>query len=982
MDKVFYLDSVIQKKAITKGKQGLKIAGYANTVDRDRTGDVIIPEAWAKGVDNYRLNPVLLFQHKADQPIGSVNSIRVDKRGIHVDASISDTRPDIQTLVKEGHLKAFSVGFRVKDQKTDRSAQSSIITEVELLEISIVSVPANQTSLFSVRKSFDTDEEYLEFCSKTGEIVENIEDAIKLSAGITTLANEHYHTFELDENGNGVTTYTSHGENDHVHVVENSIIKEIHGHTHDKIATHDVSNKNDVVFEVNFETEEKETEMANKTDETVDGQTESETEVEVEAETEENVALEAAASEGKANEETSELEEDEDLEEVNPYEPIPFQNLLNEETSRIELRDFVKLNKKRYTVKKVASSESPTFQFKEVDINGNEKEEVRNIPATSLSVINEWDIGKGYDLILQEKNFSTELTENLREEIKSDFTELVNMSEKELYDLKTNENISNNELHRSKLNKLLNLKSTPIKEWTDTNFIAAANICDNIKNLKAINLSEAGENSESNLALSLHGHKVVVEDKIKEIEEMATQTAGDPVVVNTKADEPKEAKSEPVQVSEPQVAQLEEKAGKVIEAETLAQARAEENGRYYKESDEFKELMNEVRQTQAELNALKTSRMEYTAQQRNDNPFTKKEMADAYFLAKARGMRDDESLFDTKIGARMKAVTTVDAFLSNFSDTMQEELEQELIIAPMLSKVQVDARNFRVPVADEDANLAVAQFASGTFATGIADATNVPTSSQNTLSAVTFTPHKFMAATHIALDEEEDTVLPLVGFLRQGAARRMARSIDKSLLRGDGSLSGFTAIPTGYTSVITGMVSLAEAVAGDGLKVFTGANATQASALNIATARATMGKYGISVGTNDLVYVTSIEGYNELVQTADFRTVDTFGDMATYHTGILGAIWGIPVMVSEFMDNKGATTTSNNSVGALIYKPGFLVAERRGILVETEYEPRQQVNAIYMSTRLDMKALTTVASAALSNTYSMAVSLQTGDGTI
>ena len=80
-------------------------------------------------------------------------------------------------------------------------------------------------------------------------------------------------------------------------------------------------------------------------------------------------------------------------------------------------------------------------------------------------------------------------------------------------------------------------------------------------------------------------------------------------------------------------------------------------------------------------------------------------------------------------------------------------MEQQLIIAPMFERIAVDARNFRVPVADEDTDGDVAQFKSGTFATGIADATNVPTTNQNTISAVTFTPHKFMATTHLAKDE-------------------------------------------------------------------------------------------------------------------------------------------------------------------------------------------------------------------------------------
>ena len=136
-----------------------------------------------------------------------------------------------------------------------------------------------------------------------------------------------------------------------------------------------------------------------------------------------------------------------------------------------------------------------------------------------------------------------------------------------------------------------------------------------------------------------------------------------------------------------------------------------------------------------------------------------------------------------------------------------------------------------------------------------------------------------------------------------------------------------------------------------------------------------MGKYGLQLG-NDLVYVTSIQGYNNLVTTSDFQTVDKFGPNATYLTGSVGAVYGIPIVVSEFLDNVG---TTGNALGTLIYKPGFMIAERRGIEIESEYEPRQQVTAMYMSTRFDFHALTTVASAALSSAkYAYAVNVNAG----
>ena len=158
-NKTLYLNSAFETKSYKKGSKSLKIAGYANTTAKDRAGDVVTAQAWAKGVENYRRNPVLLYQHKHDNPIGRVDKITVDKKGIFVEAAVSEAAEKnhgVQTLIKDGALKSFSVGFRVKDGKYNSNDDTMMITDVELLEISVVSVPCNQDSLFSIRKSFDS----------------------------------------------------------------------------------------------------------------------------------------------------------------------------------------------------------------------------------------------------------------------------------------------------------------------------------------------------------------------------------------------------------------------------------------------------------------------------------------------------------------------------------------------------------------------------------------------------------------------------------------------------------------------------------------------------------------------------------------------------------------------------------------------------------------------------------------------------------
>ena len=900
----FFLNSAFETKSFKKGSKSLKIAGYANTIVKDRAGDVVTAQAWAKGVENYRRNPVLLYQHKHENPIGRVEKITVDKKGIFVEAAVSEAAEKnhgVQTLIKDGALKSFSVGFRVKDGKYNREDDSMTITDVELLEISVVSVPCNQDSLFSIRKSFDSENDYKEFVKSFEDADENeIKMMRSIKAGITDVQNGHYHTVEVDENGNGVTTYASHMSN-HAHKVLAHKVMEAEGHSHDITMTgvpiHNMES-DDSVSERPLSPSEEEAMSNDKNDVVEEAKTEEmevevKTDTDIEEKTEEAAeATEEVVAKAETEEVTEEVEEKDDeevLEARDPNESIPMVNLLSADTDKLQHGDLVNYNEKMFRVTKIATGQSPIYKFLEVDAKGQDCDNVLNVKADDIS---------------QVEKIETKASEDEGS---------VDQSQ---------------ELH---------IESTKEKE-------------------------------------------------------MAEQVVDTPIVLDTGASEKKAAEeikkeAAPVaQVSEPQVAELVEKTGEAImqEAEAADQqtlVKGDAQIAYTpQESEKVAEMQAQMKKYQDEIAALQRSKMAYQEQSRSTAAaqFSEKDMANAVLVAKLLNKRD---VFDTKMGERMKAVTTVDQFLSNFSSNIYTEMEQQLVVAPLFNRIAVDAKTFRVPVADEDTDGDVAQFASGTFATGIADATRVPTSNQNTIASVDFTPHKFMATTHLAKDEEEDTVLPLLDFLRAAATRRLARAIDKSILRGTGALTGFTASPTnaitagtGYAAVIEGITNLTDDV-GAGLTVDTGSANDKADPTDIAAARTKLGKYGLQLGA-DLVYLTSIEGYNNLVTTSDFQTVDKFGPNATYLTGSVGAVYGIPIAITEFLDNVGST---GNDIGALIYKPGFMIAERRGIEIESEYEPRQQVTAMYMSTRIDFKALTTNSSNALDATkYSYAVTVEAG----
>lgn len=148
---VKFLDFTFDITKSTKDANGeLFIEGYANTNSKDRVGDVVLPTAFAKSLPTYLTNPVLLANHDWNDPCGRCMSAEITEKGLYIKARLSDTRNDIKTLVREGVLSTFSIGYNEIDTDFDESTKTKYIKELELLEISIVTVPANVESIFKV----------------------------------------------------------------------------------------------------------------------------------------------------------------------------------------------------------------------------------------------------------------------------------------------------------------------------------------------------------------------------------------------------------------------------------------------------------------------------------------------------------------------------------------------------------------------------------------------------------------------------------------------------------------------------------------------------------------------------------------------------------------------------------------------------------------------------------------------------------------
>jgi HK97 family phage prohead protease len=123
----------------------------------DRYGDIVSVNGW--DLKNFRRNPMFLWMHSQYQPIGTVKKIGVEGDKLlatvkFFDAGDSKTADDLWKLVKKRKLRAVSVGFTVKsddDIEAIRDENERVtgfrFLRQELLELSLVSVPANPNAL-------------------------------------------------------------------------------------------------------------------------------------------------------------------------------------------------------------------------------------------------------------------------------------------------------------------------------------------------------------------------------------------------------------------------------------------------------------------------------------------------------------------------------------------------------------------------------------------------------------------------------------------------------------------------------------------------------------------------------------------------------------------------------------------------------------------------------------------------------------------
>ena len=118
----------------------VRFAGYAGLFDiRDAAHDTIRRGAFAETLAMLREPLPLLWQHRPDQRIGTVEAIAEDARGLRIIARIDRPGARAAHLLRARAVSGLSFGYRARDYH--HLPGGRVLDRVDLIEVSLVSRP-------------------------------------------------------------------------------------------------------------------------------------------------------------------------------------------------------------------------------------------------------------------------------------------------------------------------------------------------------------------------------------------------------------------------------------------------------------------------------------------------------------------------------------------------------------------------------------------------------------------------------------------------------------------------------------------------------------------------------------------------------------------------------------------------------------------------------------------------------------------------
>lgn len=315
------------------------------------------------------------------------------------------------------------------------------------------------------------------------------------------------------------------------------------------------------------------------------------------------------------------------------------------------------------------------------------------------------------------------------------------------------------------------------------------------------------------------------------------------------------------------------------------------------------------------------------------------------FSRQLLGAMTRAAMDSTTAGSGDELVATLEA------RELWQDVNLQTLVAPIIPTFPMPSNPFEVPRQLGDVN-----FFPGTENTATTD-TALAT------GRTTLTAFELVGQVPYSFTLEEDGVIAMLPEIRAGLVRNVAEVLDDIILNADRSTanninadgSAITANSAGKAHWLLGYDGILHLPLVD--------NTEQANDHDAAVSddmfnelRAKLGKYGAR--PSQLAWIMDVHTFIRTQSVEQFRTMDKLGPNATLLTGMLGAVEGIPVIVSEQMpladaDGKVTDGASTNTKGRLLlvnrtqWAQGF----RRQLMIDVDRDTQKRQTVVTVSFR-------------------------------
>jgi HK97 family phage prohead protease len=136
-------------------KDGGEFEGYGSTFggEPDAYGDVIAEGAYEESLASHKAKgtmPKLFWQHNSAEPIGKWLDAKEDDHGLLLKGKLNmdvQRGREAHALLKAGDIDGLSIGYRIKEYTVDTESGVWTLDKLDLIEVSVVSVAANENAV-------------------------------------------------------------------------------------------------------------------------------------------------------------------------------------------------------------------------------------------------------------------------------------------------------------------------------------------------------------------------------------------------------------------------------------------------------------------------------------------------------------------------------------------------------------------------------------------------------------------------------------------------------------------------------------------------------------------------------------------------------------------------------------------------------------------------------------------------------------------